>query len=177
MIAEDWDLLQLMDANPEVMATLGGVRPPEESRAYAARQADHWKDHGFGWWAILDRASNEFIGRGGLRHIEIEGRAEIEIGYALLPSHWGRGLATELARTAKDIGVDELQLDRIVGVVLPTNHASRRVLEKADLRTCAMVMSRTSAASRPARRMASNSSAPCNLINPVLRSGASVAAT
>ncbi len=133
MTAEDWDLLQLMDANPEVMATLGGVRPPEESRAYAARQADHWKDHGFGWWAIFDRGSNEFIGRGGLRHIEVEGRAEIEIGYALLPSHWGRGLATELARTAKEIGVDVLQLDRIVAVALPTNHASRRVLEKAGL--------------------------------------------
>ena len=133
MTAEDGELLQLMDANPEIMNTLGGVRPPEESRAYSTRQAGHWKDHGFGWWTIFDRASNEFVGRGGLRHIEVESQVEIEIGYALLPSYWGRGLATELARTAKDIGVDVLQLDRIVGVALPTNHASRRVLEKAGL--------------------------------------------
>lgn len=132
--AEDWEEQRILDANPEVMATLGGLRSVEETRAYMERHDRHWTEHGFGLWVITDRASGAFVGRGGLRHIELDdGLGGIELGYALTPEFWGRGLATELARAAMEIGVERLGLERIIGVTLPTNRASRRVLEKAGL--------------------------------------------
>ena len=40
---------------------------------------------------------DSFVGRGGLRRIEIGGRNEIELAYTLTPEFWGQGLATEIA--------------------------------------------------------------------------------
>ena len=131
---EHWEYHRLLDGDPEVMRTLGGVRSIAETQDYIAAQAHHWDEHGFGWWTILDRASHEFAGRGGLRHIELDDGLEgIEVGYALAPAFWGRGLATEIAKAAMEVGTEALGLDRILGIALPSNAASRRVLEKAGL--------------------------------------------
>jgi len=130
----DGPLYRLLDADPEVAVTLGGFRTVEQTDEFVRSQAGHWTEHGFGWWAAFDRATGDFVGRGGLRHIELEGRHEVEVGYALVPRYWGRGLATELASAAMGVGIEVLSLARIVGVTLPSNHASGRVLEKAGLR-------------------------------------------
>ena len=122
--------LRQLDADPAVMATLGGLRSLEETKEYVAAQLLHWEQHGFGWWIAFDLATSEFVGRGGVRFIELEGRQEVEVGYALLPSSWGRGLATELVIAATRVGFEVLELSRLVGITLPTNAASRRVLEK-----------------------------------------------
>lgn len=132
--AEDWELLRRLDGNAEVMATLGGLRTPAETRKYAAAQARHWAKHKFGWWIAFDRASDEFVGRGGLRHLTLDdGIQGIEVGYALHPARWGQGLATELAGTAMTVGIETLGLERIIGITLPSNAASHRILEKVGL--------------------------------------------
>lgn len=134
MKAEDWALHRRLDGDPRVMATLGGLRPPERTQSYAREQVRHWSEHDFGWWTLLDRRTREFVGRGGIRHIELEdGDRPVEVGYALVPERWGEGLATEVAREAVRIGAEVLGLDRIVGRTLPTNAPSRAVLEKAGL--------------------------------------------
>jgi ribosomal-protein-alanine N-acetyltransferase len=131
--AADGPWHRLLDGNPVVTATLGGSRTDDETEAYVAAQASHWAEHGFGWWTVFDRETDEFVGRGGLRRIVLEGSDEVEVGYALIPQCWGMGLATELATVAVSLGADVLGLERIIGVTLPTNHASPRVLEKAGL--------------------------------------------
>lgn len=119
-----------MNSDPTVMATLGGVRDLDASKAYVTDQIEHWERHGFGWWIALHRVSAEFVGRGGIRHIEVEGRTEVEVGYALMSAYWGRGLATELAGAAVSAGFLDVGLPDLIGLTLPTNAASRRVLEK-----------------------------------------------
>jgi ribosomal-protein-alanine N-acetyltransferase len=131
---EDWAHLRRMDTDPAVMATLGGVRSDEQTRAYVEAQLAHWDEHGFGWWMAFEGDSARFVGRGGLRFLELEDRRDVEVGYGLLKRCWGRGLATELAAEAVRIGFDVLGLPRVIGVTLPTNAASRRVLEKVGLR-------------------------------------------
>jgi [ribosomal protein S5]-alanine N-acetyltransferase len=124
---------RLLDENPAVTATLGGPRTPEQTEARVLEQVGHWAEHGYGWWTVFERGTNELVGRGGLRHIVLEGLDEIEVSYALVPERWGRGLATELARAALDQAAGALGLRRVVGVTLPMNRASQRVLEKAGL--------------------------------------------
>lgn len=60
--------------------------------------------------------------------------ADLELGYRLLPSHWGRGLATEAATTLVGKAFGELGVDRVVATTMAVNTASRRVLEKTGLR-------------------------------------------
>jgi RimJ/RimL family protein N-acetyltransferase len=58
---------------------------------------------------------------------------EIEVGYRLLKSAWGRGLATEGPRALLRYGFGERGLDRIVAVTHPGNAASQWVLHKLGL--------------------------------------------
>jgi RimJ/RimL family protein N-acetyltransferase len=134
MGAADLEDFCRMHRDPRVMATLGGIRSDDVTVAVFQRLVAHWEQHGFGWWTIRDLATGRFAGRGGLRHVIVGGREEVEIGYGLLPDFWGRGLATELATASAQSGFVTLGRQELVGFTLPTNLASRRVLEKAGFR-------------------------------------------
>ena len=127
--------LRRMDADEGMMTYLGGVRDASGTAEYLARNLDHWAQYGFGIWMLRDSETNLMIGRAVLRHLEIDGVDEVELGYGFLPPFWGRGLATEIARACVRIGLEGLRLPSLVAITLPTNHGSRRVLEKAGL-TC-----------------------------------------
>lgn len=129
----DLDALIAMHRDPAVMATLGGVRSPALTRSYFARNIAHWARHGFGLWIFRERATGRFVGRGGLRRVQLEGVPEVEIGYALMPEYWGRGLATEIARLSVETAA-RFNIRELVAFALPTNRGSRRVMEKLGFR-------------------------------------------
>lgn len=125
--------IRRMHQNEDFMAYLGGVRTEEETVSYLERNVAHWDEHGFGMWVLCARATGELMGRGGLRHLDVHGADEIVIGYAFFPEFWGRGFATEIARTCVAIARDRLGPESVVSDALPTNAASRRVMVKAGL--------------------------------------------
>jgi RimJ/RimL family protein N-acetyltransferase len=125
--------LRRMDQDDLFMAGLGGVRDELGTLAYLERNLAHWVEHGFGLWMLRDLGTSAVIGRAVLRHLEVDGVDEVEVGYGFLPEFWGRGLATEVARACVRIGLGRLDLGSVVAVTLPTNFASRRVMEKAGL--------------------------------------------
>jgi ribosomal-protein-alanine N-acetyltransferase len=120
--------------DPRVGATLGGV--PDDARvdAMLGEQAARWERDGFGWSAWLDRESGEFVGRGGIWRVELDGRDEVEVGWAVVPERWGQGLATEAAAAHLGDARTTHGLTGIVSFTLPWNAASRRVMEKLGLR-------------------------------------------
>jgi RimJ/RimL family protein N-acetyltransferase len=126
------DLIR-MDRDEAFMASLGGVRDEPETSIYLERNLEHWAEYGFGIWMLRDRETDAVIGRGVLRHLDVDGVDEVEVGYGFLPRFWGRGLATEVARACIDIGQRQLALPSIVAITRPTNLASQRVMEKAGL--------------------------------------------
>ena len=127
---EDFPELLVMHQDPRVMATLGGPRPVEELQARHQRNLDHWLQHGFGWWTARLLDDGRLAGRGGLRHCHIAGCDEIELGYGFVAECWGQGLATELAAESVRVGFEVMKLPEMVCFTLPTNKASRRVMEK-----------------------------------------------
>ena len=106
----------------------GSPRTLEETRERVAHYIELWRQHGYGPWAAVDRASGELLGHAGLQPLEETG--EVELAYYLGRSAWGRGIATEAGEAAVQFGFDHLGLDRILAVVRPENRASQRVLEK-----------------------------------------------
>lgn len=134
LVPEHRDDLRRMDADERFMAMLGGVRDEAGTLAYLDRNLAHWEAHGHGLYMLRDRATGAMAGRAVIRHLDVEGSDEVEIGYGFLPAWWGRGLATEIARACGDLGLGRLGLESVVAVTLPEHRASQRVMTKAGLR-------------------------------------------
>jgi ribosomal-protein-alanine N-acetyltransferase len=131
--AAHWLDLRRMDENEQFMALLGGVRDKAGTVVYLETNVKHWANHGFGMWMLRDAATSAVIGRAILRHLDVEGVDEIEVGYGFMPEYWGRGLATEIANACIRVGFDRLGLPSIVAITTPPNLASQRVMTKAGL--------------------------------------------
>ncbi len=125
--------LRRMDQDEQFMALLGGLRDEAGTKLYLEQNLKHWADHGFGMWILRDVATAAVIGRAILRHLDVEGVDEVEVGYGFMPEYWGRGLATEIARACVRIGHDQLGPRSLVAITRPINLASQRVMLKAGL--------------------------------------------
>ena len=131
--SSDLDKFSSMHTNPQVMTTLGGLRTEEQTRDNLEWNLNQWKENGFGLWLFYLKDTKEWVGRAGLRRVEIGGHEEIELGYALMPQFWKLGLATEMAKACIEIAFEVIRLDNIVSFTLTTNKASQCVMEKAGL--------------------------------------------
>ena len=85
----------------------------------------HQREHGFAFWAVVDRGSGALIGDAGLEVTE----HGVELGYTLARTAWGQGLATEAARLCVAAAFGPLELPRLVALADVENPASARVLE------------------------------------------------
>ena len=132
-----------LDAHAEIMRDPMVTRylprgpfAPDDARDVSKRVLTHfiahWERHHFGAWAAVDKSSGALLGQCGLNYLPDD--PEVEVLYLLAQAAWGRGLATEGARAAVDYGFTQAGLARIVGITMPENIASQRVLEKAGLR-------------------------------------------
>jgi len=123
-------LMRRMFQDRRVCATLGGTLSDEAVDRALRWNLDHWDRHGFGIWVFFSRETSEFVGRAGLRRVELAGQQEIELAYALMPEFWGQGLATEMSREILRAGFEDLRLSSVLCYTLTTNQASQNVMHK-----------------------------------------------
>lgn len=138
----DVEAFHVLGSDPEIIRYTadpgGGLKGLEHAREILrSHPMTDYRKHGFGRWACVHKANAEVIGFVGLKHLdELD---EVDIGYRLLPSYWGEGLATEACRAVLDYGFARLQLERIIGLVDPRNVASVNVLEKLGMTFSGMI--------------------------------------
>jgi len=111
-----------------------GPRDAEATRKYldemhASRQA---RPRRIWELAVVERASGGVIGSCDLT---LADERVGDLGYIFARSAWGRGFATETARAMVRAGFEQLRLDRIFAMCERDHRASRRVLDKAGLRS------------------------------------------
>ena len=80
-------------------------------------------------FAIVRREDGAAIGTCTLYQLDAQCR-RADVGYALLPSAWGRGFANEAVSVLLDWGFDSLDLNRVEADIDPRNTPSARVLER-----------------------------------------------
>ena len=82
-------------------------------------------------FAVVDRSGGHVVGSVGFvgRPRDEEGLSD-ELGYALSPAFWGRGLMTEVAKCVLEYGFTELGMKAIWCSHYEENDRSRRVIEK-----------------------------------------------
>jgi len=127
----DLEDLAALFADPDVMRYVGTGQPADSVEAQKALTSivAHWNRHGFGRWAIEDKNTKEFVGYGGLRSLY----GTPEVVYHFARRHWGKGLATEMARASLNFGFNVKGFDRIVAIAKPANTASIHVMEKIGM--------------------------------------------
>ena len=130
----DLDNMSRINGDAEVMRYIGdgSVWTRAQSEARIRRILTVYEIFpGLGLWIGEEKSTRRFVGAYAL--IYIPKTVEVEVGYRLEKSAWGRGLATEGARALVRYGMFELGLERVVGLTHPYNQASKRVLMKAGL--------------------------------------------
>jgi RimJ/RimL family protein N-acetyltransferase len=135
---DDVDNVVALDADPEVMRYLTGGRPTPreeiESDYLPAWLSYYERYTGFGFWAAHEKASGEFLGWFHFRPPPGHEPDDVELGYRLRRSAWGKGYATEVSRALIAKGFRELGVRRVFASTMVVNIASRRVMEKAGLK-------------------------------------------
>ncbi|MCY7388944.1 MAG: GNAT family N-acetyltransferase [Burkholderiales bacterium] len=130
----DLDNMSRLNGDPEVMRYVGDgsawTRAQSEARIRRVLMV-YRIFPGLGFWIGEEKISKRFVGAYAL--IYIPNTTEVEVGYRLSKSAWGRGLATEGARALVRYGMFELGLNRVVGLTHPANEPSKHVLMKAGL--------------------------------------------
>jgi RimJ/RimL family protein N-acetyltransferase len=133
------DLLALIEGVPHFEARMG-VRVAEGLREFfvsgevspawleslrTAKAPDPWS-HGF---AVVEREGELAIGTAGFKGPP-DADGIVEIAYAIVPSHQGRGYATEAAEGLVAFAFDDRRVRLVRAHTLPTPNASTRVLAK-----------------------------------------------
>ena len=106
-----------------------------QSDALVARISAHFEREGFGLWAVEAPGVAPFIGAVGL---VIPGFSAaftpcVEIGWRLAPDFWGRGFASEAARSALAFGFETAGLAEIVSLTVPANTRSQAVMQRLGM--------------------------------------------
>jgi [ribosomal protein S5]-alanine N-acetyltransferase len=83
--------------------------------------------------AAVDNPSGEIIGE-AILHVRSSRWRQGEIGWGVIASRSGAGLATEIGRAMLRLGFDEIGLHRIFAQCRTENLASRRVMAKLGMR-------------------------------------------
>lgn len=105
-----------------------GVRTSEDALRYMEERIwPSYREHEFGMW-LAELHDGTPAGMVGL--ISREGLDDVDIGFAFLPGHRGKGLAREAAEAALEVAARRFGLTRIVAITSQDNEASGRLLER-----------------------------------------------
>ena len=131
MALADTDAIFAMRSDPVVQRY--GSHPPWTDRQtaveYIERNRQEMAAGEHVQFAIVRRGDGVVVGTCTLFHLD-ESCRRAEVGYTLLPSHWGHGYANEAVTALLDWGFEHLALNRVEADIDPRNVASERALER-----------------------------------------------
>jgi RimJ/RimL family protein N-acetyltransferase len=124
-----------ISADPRVMEFMPSRLSPAESDLLVDRIENHFRERGFGLYALELRHERAFVGYVGLSVPAFQAHFTpcVEIGWRLSADYWGRGLATEAAGSIVRLAFESLALNALIAFTVPANVRSRRVMEKIGM--------------------------------------------
>lgn len=117
--------------NESVRTFLGGALSDEMINKKLEALQEHWDQHRFGLWAVLDKSTKKLIGVCGPHSSEEE---NIEISYMFFPQFWGKGFAKEAAIVSISYSFQVLNLGAVIAITQDANLRSCRLLESIGMR-------------------------------------------
>ena len=134
---DDFDELYSVHANPETNIFNPGWEKPSREEFLDTLNIiiDHHKKHGFGYYALVDKADNRVFGLCGLRFTTINDKKYLNLYYRIDPSKMRRGFVKEAATKIIDVITSELNNEyKVVALTLDKNIPSRKTAESLGLK-------------------------------------------
>lgn len=129
----DFDDLFAVCTDAELMQMMGDgeVLSAEQVRKWIEVSQNNYQTKGYGNFAVIENASQAFMGFAGLVYSsDTEG---IEIIYCLKQAYWGKGYATEVCAALLQKGLTDFAIPQIYATIHFQNAASVRVVEKSGM--------------------------------------------
>jgi RimJ/RimL family protein N-acetyltransferase len=109
------------------------VRNVEDARQYILNgPVASYEQHGFGLCLMELKESHTPVGMCGI--LKRDGLPDPDIGFALIPDFWNKGLAFEAATAVLKDARERLKLDRVLAITSLDNDASINLLERLGFR-------------------------------------------
>lgn len=128
--ADDYENFFRLQGDPEVMRFIRPVKTREESDAILDEMLRSPEPELGGRWMVEEKKGNTFAGTFALIPLPYD-TAKMQLGYAFIPSAWGKGYATELTIAGLAYCQTKTSLKEIYAITEIPNIASQRVLQKA----------------------------------------------
>jgi ribosomal-protein-alanine N-acetyltransferase len=128
---EDAPELFFMRTDDRVMKYIERPRPKDINGTYDFIKliAEREKENNLITWGIALKNESKLIGTVCYLNIEKENHRS-ELGYALHPDHWGKGIMNEVLDVVIDYGFRKMKLHSIAANINPENIGSQKLLEK-----------------------------------------------
>ncbi|MDE4132606.1 GNAT family N-acetyltransferase [Phaeobacter sp. QD34_3] len=161
---EDFPDVAALWADPVVVRHISGVpSTPEASWSRLLRNMGHWQAMGYGYWAVTERSTGDFLGEVGFsdfkREIDPPLAVIPEAGWVLATHAHGRGIAGEAVTAMHDWADAAKDWAETVCLFDPAHAVSQKVALKLGYRVReqaaiyqgkqTLVMSRVTECSRP----------------------------
>jgi RimJ/RimL family protein N-acetyltransferase len=131
MSVDDAEFILALLNEPSFLRYIGDkqVRNLEDARQYILNgPVASYERHGLGLLLVEMKGSQMPIGMCGL--LKRDELPEPDIGFALMPDFWNKGLAFEAAAAVLQDARDRLKLERLLAITSLDNDASIKLLER-----------------------------------------------
>ena len=120
-------------SDAEVMQHLswGAMNREQASEAFA--EAFDFEGTGQRIGVLVERSTDAVVGYAGLKPCDALGDDDLELGFVLQRSLWGRGFASEIGRAQLEYGFRTTNRSRLLAQVKPGNAGSVNALRKLGM--------------------------------------------
>jgi RimJ/RimL family protein N-acetyltransferase len=139
---DDFDAHAALWADPVVTKFIGG-KPQSREEAWSGfiRHFGMWTAMGFGYWAVIEKATGRMIGEAGFqdRQRGLTPRLDgtLEAGWTLVPETHGKGFASETLAAMLVWADDNFSGRPVTCIIDPGNAPSLRLAERHGFRAFA----------------------------------------
>jgi len=125
--ADDFEPFAFYYSDADDARYVGGQKTLDEAWRHFALLIGHWQLKGFGYWAVEEKQTGDFVGCIGLW--QSAGWPELELGYWLIKQYHGKGYAYEAAFECREYAKNILHAPSLVSYIDPDNAPSIKLAE------------------------------------------------
>jgi len=124
-----------MNQDEEIMKYYPNLLSKQETIDFFDRVNNHFKQHGFSFYAVSLKSTQQFIGCTGFMIPTFEAYFTpcVEIGWRYQKEYWGKGYATEGANACLKYGKEQLKFKEVVSMTSVQNKKFEAVMQKIGM--------------------------------------------
>jgi RimJ/RimL family protein N-acetyltransferase len=121
-------------SDPEAMKHYPHPLSTEEVTKWLEWTLDNYQKYKHGFWAVILKDGDIFIGDCGITMQNIDNEIVPEIGFHIIKDFWNQGYATEAAQACKEYAFNVLNYPRVFSYTTVENIPSQKVAQKIGMK-------------------------------------------